>query len=871
MSELPTGTVTFLFTDIEGSTKLVQALGEGFHRVLDDHHTIMRKAIADEGGTVVSTEGDAFFAVFTTAPAAAAAAIAAHRGLASHPWPDGVDVRVRMGLHTGQGVLAGDNYAGLDVNRAARIASAANGGQILASASSCALVDGTLEGVTSDDLGEHRLKDLERPEHLYQLRAPGLRSDLPPPRTLDTRPNNLLVQLTPFIGRDIEVNEIRDLLRNNRLVTLTGPGGTGKTRLGLEVAARAMMDFADGAFFVPLAAVVDPSLVASTIAQSLDVPEQSDRPMAETLRDALRTQDRLLVLDNFEQVLDAAPLIGDLLGAAPGLRIVVTTRAPLRLSGEQGYPVPPMALPDPHDVTSPEALMHYDAVDLFVQRASAVKPGFSLTSDVAPVIAAICNRLEGLPLAIELAAARLKLFGPAEILERLESSLTFLTGGARDLPERQQTLRDAIAWSYELLDEAEKALFRRLAVFAGGFDFDAAEAVCDPSGLGIDILDGLESLSDKSLIRRFESDLGDSRFRMLVVIREFAWDALKQKDDHDLVRRRHADHFAAMVERAEPDMGGAEQWPDRLEVENDNLRAVLRFCIETGDAEMGLLLGGRVWRFWHLRGHLAEGRTWMEQLLSMPQAQARSAARAKALMALGSLVYWQNDFVETGRHYTEGLEIFRELGDKTGIAEALFNLGYLAAVEKDYETAIARHTEARALYKELGDRLGEAWATNGAGLAYSLSRDVENAQRFGQEALELFTDLDNWFGQWNANYVIIQALRFSGRVEEAIERALPIIARSLVQGDLSGLAVSLDAQADMEWRLGAYERAVTLAGAADKIKEQLGGGAPPTLIDVIDVYAAGKEELGDAVTEAWEAGRALSPQEAVAFATKTPA
>lgn len=870
MSELPTGTVTFLFTDIEGSTKLVQRLGEAFHGVLDDHHELMRETIAEADGTVVSTEGDAFFAVFTTATAAASAAIAAQRALAEQPWPDGVEVKVRMGMHTGQGILGGDNYAGLDVNRAARIASSAHGGQILVSAATCALVEGVVDGVVGVDLGEHHLKDLERAERLFQLNAPGLRTDFPAPRTLDTRPNNLLVQLTPFIGREKEVHQVRDIVRGGRLVTLTGPGGTGKTRLSIEVAALAMMDFADGAFFVPLGAVFDPGLVPSTIAQTLDVMEQGERAISDTLRDHLRPLERLLVLDNFEQILEAAPVVADLLAAAPRLQIVVTSRAPLHISGEQEYPVPPMAVPDPENLPPKEWLAHYDAVALFVQRGAAVKPNFSLDEKNAPAIADICMKLDGLPLAIELAAARVKILSPNEILERLESSLTFLTGGARDLPQRQQTLRDAIDWSYQLLDEPEKALFRRLAVFVGGFDFDAAEKVCNPDGeVGMDILEGLESLADKSLIRHFESDLGETRFRMLVVIREFALDALTDDDDHDTIRRRHADYFAALVEEAEPNIGGAEQWPDRLELENDNLRVVLQYCIDTGDAETGLLLGGRVWRFWHLRSHLAEGRRWMEQLLTLENTRPRTAARAKGLMALGSLAYWQNDFDATKSAYLEGLEIYRELDDKAGLAEALFNLGYLAAVERDYPTAIARHTEARELHRQLGNRLGEAWATTGAGLAFALSRDVENAQTFGEEATALFTELGNWYGEWNARFVVVYALRYSDRHREALEMLVPVAQMSLDKGDLSGLAGTLDSQADMEWQLGHHERAVVLAGAADKLKETVGGGAPPTLMDVMDVREAAREVLGEASTDAaWERGRAMTPEEAAAFAQK---
>ena len=871
MVDLPTGTVTFLFSDIEGSTKLVQDLGDGFGRVLDDHHRLMRAAIAEAGGVVVSTEGDAFFAVFTTAPAAATAAASAQRALAEHQWSAECAVKVRMGLHTGQGSIGGDNYAGLDVNRAARIASAAHGGQVLVSQSTCALIQGHGD-ITTIELGEHHLKDLDRPERLYQMNAPGLATEFPPPRTLDARPNNLLAQLTPFVGREREVKEILQMLGERRLVTLTGPGGTGKTRLSLEVAARALLDFAEGAFFVPLAPVVDIDLVASTIAQTLEVAEQADRDISETLRDHLKPLERLLVLDNFEQILDAAPLVADLLAAAPGLKVVVTSRAPLHIGGEQEYPVPPMATPDPENLPHGEWLTHYDSVALFVQRAVAVKPGFVLNEDNAPAIAAICTKLDGLPLAIELAAARVKILAPAEIFKRLESSLTFLTGGARDAPQRQQTLRDAIDWSYRLLDGPEKALFRRLAVFVGGFTLQAAEAVCDPAGdLGLDVFEGLESLADKSLIRRFESDAGETRFRLLVVIREFALEALASEDDGDAIRRRHANYFARLVEEAEPQLGADESWLERLSLDIDNLRAVLHFCLDTDDAEAGLWLGGRVWRFWHLRDHITEGRRWMEQLLALPSAQARTAARAKALNARGSLAYWQGDFDDTKRDYEEALGIFRELDDKDGTAEALFNLGYLAAVERDYPTAIGRHSEAREIYRATGNKLGEAWATNGAGLAYALSGDSENGEAFGEEAAAMFAELGNWFGEWNARFVGIQAARKAGRLADALERALPITVDSLAKGDLTGVAGALDGMSDIEFHLGRIERAATMAGAADRIKETVGGGAPPTLVDAIDVRAAAGERLGvEAAEAAWSRGRDMTPEEAVAFVEKEP-
>ena len=869
MTTLPTGTVTFLFTDIEGSTKLVQALGEAFHDVLGRHHEIMRAAIAENGGTVVSTEGDAFFAVFDSAPSAVSAAFLAQRTLEAFPWPEGAAIRVRMGLHTGEGKLGGDNYSGLDVNRAARIGAAGHGGQILVSAVTRALVEDLAE-VTATDLGEHRLKDIERPEHLYQLNAPGLPSEFPPPRTLDSRPNNLLQQLTPFIGRDREVKELSDMLSSARLVTLTGPGGTGKTRLALEVAARRMLEFADGAFFVPLAPVVDPALVPSTIAQTFELMEKGDRPISDLLCEYLGSLERLVVLDNFEQVLDAAPFVAEILASAPKVKVIVTSRAALRISGEQEYPVPPMAAPDPDELPALDVLADYDAVGLFVQRAAAVKPDFELTDEDAPAVAAICARLEGLPLAIELAAARIRLLGPAEIVERLDSSLTFLKGGSRDLPARQQTLRAAIAWSYDLLDDAEKALFRRLAVFAGGFEFGAVEAVCNPGDeLGIDTLDCLESLAEKSLIRRFESDLGASRGRMLVVIREYALDALRESGEYDEIRGRHARYFSALAERAEPEMTGAENWPDRLELDNDNLRAVLQYCIDGGDLEIGLFLAGRIWRFWHLRGHIAEGREWLERLLAHPNAQAATAARAKAQMGLGSITYWMGDYDVTRAHYEGGLKIYEELGDEAGIGDALFNLGYAAAVVKDWATAAERQRAARAIRERLGDRAGMAWAAAAGGLAASFSGDQETAEDFGNQARGTFRELDDWYGEMFAEYVLFLVARARKDFLRAIESSRDFFEISRDNGDLSGIAGGLDLYADVLVSLGYYDKALRLHGAAAHIKEVLGAAAPEALIDVCDPRVEARGHLSDEVIEAtWAEGFALEAEEALALALK---
>ena len=483
-----------------------------------------------------------------------------------------------MALHTGSAEERGGDYFGPPLNRIARLLSAGHGGQILLSSATKELVrDALPEGSSLRDLGERRLKDLFRPERVFQLISPELPGSYPPLNTLEARINNLPAQPTPLIGRERELGEVGDLLRTEgvRVLTLTGAGGIGKTRLGLQLGAELLDEFEDGVFFVALAPITDPALVPSAIAEALGVVEAADQPLEEALKDYLRTKELLVLLDNFEQVLGGAPLVGKLLSACPRLKVLATSRSVLRVYGEQEYPVPPLELPSPGRLPAIDKLSQYEALRLFIERAKAARPQFSVTDENAPAVAEICARLDGLPLAIELAAARIKLLTPAAMLERLGSRLKLLGGGARDLPERQRTLRGTIEWSFALLEEGEQVLFGRLAVFSGGRTLEAIEAVCEAEGdLPMDALEGVSSLLDKSLLRQEEGPGGEPRFVMLETIHEYAREKLQASGEAEEVRRLHAEYFLAVAEEAEQGLWESEQggWLDRLEAEHDNMR-----------------------------------------------------------------------------------------------------------------------------------------------------------------------------------------------------------------------------------------------------------------------------------------------------------
>ncbi len=870
MTDLPTGTVTFLFSDVEGSTRLAQELADAWPPLLERHREIARAAWTAHEGVEIGTEGDSFFVVFSSAPHAIAAAAATQRGLAAEPWPSGATIRIRIGMHTGEGVLSGGSYVGLDVHRAARIANAGHGGQVLLSATTRALVDGSLPaGVTLREMGEHRLKDLSRPERIWDLLIEGLPADFPPLHTLNAVPNNLPTQLTSFLGRQREIAEGRQLLIDGRLLTLTGPGGTGKTRLSLQLAADATDRYPDGIYFVPLGTISQSDLVLPTIAQAMGLVDPGTQAL-DRLADQIGTKCILLVLDNFEQVSDAAPHIAELLARASKMSILVTSRSPLRVYGEREFPVPPLGVPDPKHLPDFEQLSTYESVALFIERATAVRPDFSVTSANAPAVAEICVRLDGLPLAIELAAARVRVLTPQAIMDRLGDRLKLLSGGSRDLPERQQTLRGAIAWSHDLLDEADQRVFARFAVFAGGARLDAIETVVFDADEATDPLDAIASLVDKSLIRQESEPGGEPRFRMLSTIREFAMEKLGERGEAEVLRERHAAWVVALVEEGAPRVFGDEQRVvlDRYEMEHDNIRAALAWAAEANHSETALRLLASSWRFWQMRGFLAEARETAERVLTLPGSEAVPDARAAALEAAGGIAYWQADMDAARLWYGEALDLARTSGDLGRIANAVYNMAFTYSFSElsPENAARAREiaTEAVDLFRQLGDEGGTGRALWGLSTVEFFNRDYPRSLELASEALEIFRRLGDRFMTGWALYMLAGSSLTTDKdaMRRYLEEALPIFVEN---DDKSGYGLLFDGFATLEWANGNVELALKLAGYAAATERSTGTGLAEMNREFAGFYPESLiSERGNAATFA--EGQRLSLEQATALA-----
>lgn len=931
----PSGTVTFLFTDIEGSTRLWERYPDTMREALRWHDVLLRDAIQARRGVVFKTMGDACCAAFAAATDAFAAALAAQRALLAREW-DGVGpLRVRMALHTGVAEERDDDYFGPPLNRVARLLSLGHGGQVLLSAATQELArDALPPDISLRDLGEQRLKGLARPERVFQIVAPDLPADFPPLAAPDARPHNLPVSLTPFIGREHDLWTVRKRLLEpqTRLLTLTGPGGAGKTRLALQVASEVAGNFPDGVFFVSLAPLTDPALVLPTIAAALGVVETAGEPLVATLTRRLGETRTLPVLDNFEHVAAAAGAVGEMLAACPRVTALVTSRSVLHVRGERSIALAPMAVPDIRRLSrwGPAALGAYDAVRLFVARAEDARAGFELTDENAPVVAEICARLDGLPLAIELAAARTRILSPQAILARLGSRLTLLTGGDRDAPDRQRTLRGAIEWSYDLLDADERRLFARLAVFAGGATPEAVEAVCagdDDTGPGPepDALDGLTSLTDNSLLRQDEQPDGEPRFNLLETIREYAAERLAGTGEGEALRRRHAAYYLALAERAAARLTGAEQemWLAVLEREHDNIRGVLQWARRDDEGvgfaaerrDVGLRLAGALWPFWNVRGYLTEGRGWLDGLLADVDAAAAAGRgaplspiiRARALNAAGILADRQGDYARATACYEEGAALYRGLGDKDGLARTLNNLGIVAHYQGDYAGATALYEEALALRREvgdrwaiaaslsnmglmardqgdlgraaalcdesvairraLGDRRGIALALQNLGLVAVDGGDYTRAVALFEESLAHYRALDDGWGI--ASQLNNLALVARGRGE--FERAARLYKESLTLlrdvGAKIDVAESLEGLAMVSSAQGGYERAARLYGAAARLRAIMGAPLQPSDRAAHNrTVETVRAALGDRYAAARVVGEEMTLDRAIAYA-----
>ena len=870
---LPSGTLTFVFTDIEGSTKLLNALGtERFHDVLATHTETLRRAFAD-GGTEVRIEGDALFVVFTSAPKAVRAAATAQRALAATEFPHGATVRVRMGMHTGEGTpaskAAGADYVGIDVHRAARIAAVAHGGQVLVSGATALLAAPDLgEGIALRDLGEHRLKDLAQPERIYQLVIDGCPSEFPPLRSIDRVPNNLPTQVSTFIGREKEIAEGLRLLRGTRLLTLTGPGGTGKTRLSLQLAAEAAESFPDGTFWVPLAPISDPALVPSTIAHSLGVQVGGKEEPLERVKEHLRGKRMLLVMDNFEQILPAATDVSALLNTSEELRIMTSSRAPLRISGEQEYPVPPLDLPDPQRLPALDVLAQSDAVRLFVERAMAVRPDFRVTAENAAAVAEICYRLDGLPLAIELAAARVKILTPQAMLPRLKSGLGLLASTSPDRTDRQRTLRGAIGWSYDLLDDGMQRLFRRCGVFVGGAGLDQLEAVCGPAAeIGRDVLDGLSDLVDHSLIRQSEAG-GDPRFRMLVTIRGYALERLEESGEADEIRTRHAAAFLALAEAAATNLQGNEQkrWLDLVEREHDNMRAALEFLIARNKADDASRLLFALWRFWQVRGYLHEGRAVATRVLAL--GGASRDARLRALEAAGGLEYWMGDLATARTHYAETYALAGD--DATERARAAYNLAFTYMLDlSDLSKGRALLEESLAVFRAVGDRQAIGRAAFALGSSYVMGpghsrEELLRGRGYGEEAQQQHRALGNRFDiAWDLHAVGLASFKL-GEFDRAAACWREALDLFVAADDWSGIVLMFSHFAELAKIAGDIERHDTLIGAWTALAQRTGVGLAAIWGSTEDRDVAA--DIPPERRPALERGLAMKTEDAIAYA-----
>ncbi|MDP9468246.1 MAG: AAA family ATPase [Chloroflexota bacterium] len=792
-ADLPEGSVTLLFTDIEGSTQLLRQLGPLYAGVQENHRRLLRDVFSRFHGREVDTQGDSFMVAFQSAHDAVHAAAEIQRRLAAEPWPEGAEVRVRIGIHTGQPERGSEGYVGIDVVRAARICSVAHGGQVVVSEATGEIVVGA--GIETIDLGVYALKDFPGPERLFQLVGPGLERDFPVLRTPFA--TNLPATLTPLVGRDHELAAVAALLAGGetRVVTLTGTGGAGKSRLALEAARNALQEFRDGVYLVSLAPITDPDLVVAEIARVLGVRDSTARPRVETLADALRGRRILLVIDNFEHLSSAGNDLGLLMQRAPDLVVLATSRGRLRISGEQVVPVGP--LPDD------------DATTLFLERASAADPTFREANADRAVVSQICARVDRLPLAIELAAARIPALGLDALLRRLDHALGVLTEGLRDAPARQRTLRATIDWSYGLLNPPQRALFASLAVFRGGSTLDAIETVCGQ--VSENLVGDLSELVDKGLLRRETVAGADPRFQMLATVQEYANELLSAETAADELRARHADFVAELCERAESGLEGDDQaaWLGVVELELDNVRAALEFAFHSGRSALGLRIVSSLGRFWRAHGHVTEARRWLKQGLSLA-GDLPAGVHAFAVWTAARQAMAQHDYDAAAPLVREANALFRASGHDREVVFSLCELADIELIHDDVDRAGALADEAGTVAAALGDtRTISAVVQLQASVAEARG-EYGRAQQLSTEALTLRRTLGDPLLVVDSAYNLGEAAFAAGdhaHAQEAIEECLAL-SREL--GDTLHQAAALCVLGEVALLDGAVERAEIL-------------------------------------------------------------
>ena len=839
MADRPSGTVTFLFTDVEGSTRLLRELGaERYQRALEDHRRVVREAIAAQRGFEVDTQGDSFLVAFGRAAEAAGAAAAIQRELTSHPWPADGEVRVRIGLHTTEAIPGAEGYVGIGVHRGARICAAAHGGQVVMSQVTADLIGEEGPGIRLLDLGEHRLKDLVAGGRLFQLAVDGLPDRFPPLRSLDHHPTNLPVQPTALIGRRAELEDLLALLApaEVRLVTLTGTGGAGKTRLALQAAADLLDDVPDGVFLVDLSGITDAEVVLPAIGQALGVNEGAGQSLAAFLS----SKRLLLVLDNFEQVLDAGPALAALLAGAPGCRAIVTSREPLHLAGERVFPVAPLPVDD--------------AVALFFERARSIVPDFRVGEDRATV-ERICARLDGLPLAIELAAARVGILSPGAVLERLDQRLALLTSGARDLPARQRTLRGTLEWSHDLLADDERRAFAGLGVFVGGFSLEAAERVCDAS------LDTVGSLVDKSLARR-EGD----RLRLLDTIREFAVERLAASGNADALRDRHAVEYEQIAEEAYAGRHRhQEKMAARLAAEQDNLRVALDHLGGIDPSRLLRLAGALGW-FWHVHSDFTEGRTRLADALDRAPDSAAPMDRARALSASVELAAWQGDVAAAERSGADAVAEWRALGREQEVAFVLHDLGWGHFFAGEDGPARDRMEESLRIQRSQGDPLLVNRAQLGLLQVLVSLGELDEVKRLGPEALALSEELgDVWYEHF-AHHFLADCALMEGDARAADEGYRRSLGAAWRSGDRVETCYELQGIAMAAAGLSRPALGLTLTAAAERALRELGvEHIVPFWRRLVDEHTArARAAIGTGAADAaWQAGAEMELEEAV--------